>query len=518
MLPCILNAQALLEIQNLEITKKNPAIFVLDLVEDDIVEIEYNRLDGDITKLSYDVINVHYQDYIAQSVKRGSSDFKADETGRFKIEFKSTSNVTISLGIYKSPALDIPPGGSAQLIEVRGIRIPNEKDVSKQLRITYILGEGDQISFMSGDSKAQIIKAELVEAAEYKDLSSQPTFSVTRDARYNIRFYPSPPEKTGFNKILDKLRKKNFQLENLSINVTKAPDESLYSSSGSGSQLDSEEGNSGDQSQNADGGIDYGAILAQNQESSNNTMEIMRQQLAEGKASNDDMLQLMANIEVRNEMLRKEQEERRIRPRYYIRNESLKPVVYDSLFPSRDYSMIESTNKKCYELNFHREDEFLNQIYYYVYAADKDTIDAIIDKQDYERGRNGNRLLWDQIAINIFNAVVPKDGSFSMDPNNNPRRNVSPPLIQEHPEIFVEDIEFAILDQNNRDRFMKNEGYFSPYGVQKTNVQVELGVMDFIDTKEYLKYACFKNNNKSTKVRFGFRAFAIRKENRNTDF
>ena len=84
-------------------------------------------------------------------------------------------------------------------------------------------------------------------------------------------------------------------------------------------------------------------------------------------------------------------------------------------------------------------------------------------------------------------------------------------------DLFVEDVDFAILDNQNKERFLQNKPYISYYNVDEKFLQGKIGTMDFIETKDVPKYACFKNNNKSTKVYFGIRFFAINKQNQNFD-
>ena len=88
------------------------------------------------------------------------------------------------------------------------------------------------------------------------------------------------------------------------------------------------------------------------------------------------------------------------------------------------------------------------------------------------------------------------------------------PLVQEYTDRLYEDIEFAVVDEVNKERFMRGEPY-TPYAQLTSGVNVTsfFGFARVPGMKETL-YLCMSNNNRisSVHVNFQFQTFQIEQE------
>ncbi len=480
----------LVEIGSIKVSKSYPASFVLDLERNDIVTVKYtlNGGNADLSELSVIVYDLNQQEEVKiNTFNRSGRDFLAPYDGKYRVDFIYNGKGS---GIFKQRSLDLAlsldlegyggmkEGESKEVLHATNCVI--EETESNGLKLKYFLTKGDKITISSQDSKAAFLKLKVLQLAKVYSVSGTVVINIPADGTYSFTFYLEEAEDGSLFNLKDLISKSDYLFNDLSIYIEKAIDfAALNKANSQNSNTNATPNANSDDLFNNSDNSDAG-------EAGNGLGFDLEKLLANGNKSSEESQKLM--IEAINAM-----QESLNKKNVRIEITSIPGEISMKLEPEFNFSNNE--HRKCELIKLQPTD--FNIWFYWVGVGEG--AEKAYEEHNSEITNIYKKSLADAAAEHIYG----KFGNPSMG-----RKNPSFPDEQKYGQYLFEDAEYAVVDFNNRIKFLAGERY------QKMNQPTKRTSYITSDNgisgrSESDIFFCACNNNKATPVKILFKFFSI---------
>lgn len=488
-------AGKIVDIASIKVSKSYPASFVIDLEKGDIITVKYAKVGGkaDIAKMTVQVIDLNKQDeVVAASFQRSGRDFLAPYDGKFRIDFtyngKSgllrTRYLDISLSIDLDGFDGLEEGESREMLHCVSCTI--EDSEQNAFRMNYFLNKGDKMVISSADSKAPFLKLKVTQLAKMFSLGGPTTITVPKDGIYSFKFYlEEDSENAGLFNWKELLQQNDFLFNDLSIFRERAIDmEALARKAAENNSNNSEDllSNSDDpNSEETDPfkAFDFEAIMADQSKSAEERNRLYLEAMREQQTL---MLEIANRKNIRVDV------------------SSIPGDIEMDLEPEFNFATDKRAgNRQCQEIAIQPTDF---DVWFYWIGVGNEAEKAYDEHNDniYEIY---NAPLSTVAAENIY-------ATLSQNPNAKKRKNPGFPTEVSFPDYLYEDVEYAIVDFNNKQKFLAGQRYskLNSPSRKTTYVTADNGFSVKAPMGAEM-YFCACNNNKATPIHIFFKYFAI---------
>jgi len=452
-----------LDIQNVCLNKNKPATFLIFLQKDESIITNFSLSSNNKQSVLAD-ISTKLIDLKSGEIRsfRSGQNIIVNNTGNFKLEFSANKQILINVNITKSN--DEESNAKLDVLKVNKCFIEEKKSGKPNFKQTIPLKANDQITISSSDPKASMLACYMPRTGETFFVKDKPTIEILDDGNYSIEFYVDRGSvgwliqaKEGIG-----LDSKDFYFSDLIITRSRA---SAISS------------NSQKQESNIKEAFNPSVML---ENSSKQFKEIMEKGELDAAARNKMMEDLIGILGKKDTLL----------------NTILGvPTSIMEEVPAKLNYV--KTNKIVKELEI---DESAAFWMFWIGTGDG-ALAAFKDKNQKSLNERSKPI------FKVFSEKICKAQNLSIS---------TFPLQQEYPDEIYEDIEFAILDETNKDRFLRGEQY-TPFSelTYGRGINSSFGFAKVPDQKNIL-YLCMANNNRVSPVQVSFQlqTFQIEQEYR----
>lgn len=496
-------SETIFNVKSLKLAAGYPAEFLLDLEQGDNLTVTYKQVggNGDFNKLKVYVVDLNQiEETIVKEFKNRSDYIRVPTTGLYKLVFeykaknkfswRRSKYVMLSVKAESLQLQELGAGESRQMIRIGNLALDDEKQNSFKLAIN--LNSGDKLYISSGDQKASFVKMNVIQLGINKFISSVSTLDITRDGVYSFEFYlEENKEATGiYQTLASLLSNSDVNFTDLVITRERAVKGSVSYNNNSGNIYGDSSSSDADAASATNVAEDdpnarFQAILEQMQSSSDGSSE-----------TSAAIVQLMQEQQkMYAEMLnKKEVVEVTPMPRSVIKL-SLDPK---SNF-SKNVGMVKA-NRVCELLNLKGAGTY-NLWFYWLGVGEKAEEAFEIEKDKYAN-YNQKNLIQQKVEYLYFSN------------NDQPElAGINPPLPrqtdQKYQSYFSEDVEYAVVDYVNSQRFLKGENFVKMNSSSFKYVSTDEGIAFKPPTPKEEYFICMANNNKNTKIDVFFAYFLI---------
>ena len=440
-----------LEIQNVSLSKDKPATFLGFFQKDETITINYSLSNNskqavlaDITTKLIDLKSGEIRSF------RSGQNITVNNTGNFKIEFSSTKQVALNINAFKS--IDNEGIGKLEVLKLNKCFIDEKKNGKPNFKQTIQLKANDQLSISSSDPKSSMLVCYIPRTGETYLVKDKPLIDILDDGNYSIEFYIDRGSVSWLKQAKEGigLDGKDFYFSD--INVSRIRQSANTAQTKSAEVAKKEAFNP--------------AVML---ESSNKQFkEIMEKGELDAEARNKMMADLIGILAKKDTLV----------------NTLLgPPTAFNEEVPAKLNYV--KTNKVVKELEI---DESAAFWMFWIGTGDGAEL-AFKDKNQKTMNERTKPI------FKIFSEKIIKAQNISIS---------TFPMQQEYPEGLYEDIEFAIVDELNKDRFLRGEPY-SPFTELTCgkSITTSFGFAKVPESKNQL-YLCMANNNKVSPVQVNF--------------
>ena len=502
-----LRADVLLDVKSFKVSKNYPADFLFDLLEDDNVILSFNKVGGnvDVSKVVVQVIDLNdIEETVLDEFRIPSGNLRIPSDGKYLIRFQYTGkDITLkgrrfgnfSLKVESLDTEKLQPGEFRNVMQLNSIAI--DDDSENALKVIFKVKKGDIISFSSADPKSSIVKVYLQQLGKTGFVNSLSQVVATQDNYFTCNIFLSDnDDPVNLYNVRELLKNGDLLFTDLIISQQR-PAQPLSTSAAIAANS------------NSGGAYNDGSSSGSSAEEESNPYDNYLTQLQEQQANGSDnsaaiaqALQNSANLsaETLNSMIEymkesskpKEQVDVFTIPQADI-NVSLGPA--GNLFKKNKNASF--PNRYCQELALPGTN--FNKWFYWIGVGDK-AGEAFEEEVDRFSTRNGGRKQLTQVKAEYF---------YYMNDPNNSRFNPSFPNPRNYPAYFKEDVEFAILDDVNKDRFLNGLKYKTiNYRKSKLVTSDEYWAIS-PPNSDVIYWICLCNDNERTPIDVTFKYFTI---------
>ena len=486
-------AGEIVNVASIKVSKNYPASFVLDLESQDIVTVNYAQIGGaaDVNQLVVQIIDLNQQDEeVINSFNRSGRDFLADYDGKYRIDFiyqgsgglLRQKNLNLSISIDLDGFDGLEEGEAREILSTTNCVI--EDTEAKALKLRYFLNKGDKVRISSNDSKAGLLKLKITQLAKMYSISGGTEITIPSDGTYSFNFFLDGDDNQSLLNLKEILSRDDFLFRDLSIYRERAFDFSAVNTASAGAS-ETQNGDDGlfggtDSSDPAAPFDPYGGID-------------VAQLLADGNKSTAEQSQIfMEAIAKQQEMMTEMMNRKNITTEIY----STPSDIELRLEPEFNFSS-DNGNRKCEEIllppsNF--------DIWFYWVGVGEEAEKAL-DEHNTEITRVFKKPLSEAAAEHIY-------GKFSGSAVV--KRNPSFPDEAKYSKYLFEDAEYAIVDYNNRNKFLAGQrvSKLNQASRKSRYITSDNGISGRLGDDQTI-YFCSCNNNKATPVNVFFRYYTI---------
>lgn len=498
-----LHGEVLLNIQSFKVAKDHPAEFLVDLKQDDKIILSLRQVGGNIDsdKAFVQVVDLNnIEEEILDEFGTSTGQSRIPYDGKYKIRviytgkgltLRGWQHGLFSLKVESLKTTKQKPGEFREILQATNLAI--DDDSENALKLLLNVNRGDKISISSVDPKASIIKYELLQLAKTGFVSNFTTIEADRDITLTLILYLAENNdgKSIYN-ISELIKRGDIQVEDLVISLEKKPKMLTTSQNSNADPYGNNQ-----QKSNSEPETDPYAMLMESisssQENANEQNQNYAELIASGQMNQAEVFEKMAKA---IEEMNKEKEYVIINPGDMGEIEvELGPA--DNLFKTSKNKP--SSSRSCHELVLRSTH---NQWFYWVAVGDKAEDIFEENNEKYYKSTGQTKTLTKAKAEYIY---------YMQDPT---KRLSDPDFPTEvmYPDAFVEDVEYAVVDEFNRTRFLKGQRYNKLNYRPKQFVTVDQGFTFTPFSTDEIYHVCFSNNNKRTPIKVYFRYFTINAE------
>lgn len=506
LLPFIGFSENLLDIQSVKIAKGYNAEFLFDLEADDNFTVSHTILDG---SGNHDDLRIYLLDLnqleeeVLHKFENRSDYIRIPSTGLYKLVFeyagggglswRRSKYLNISVKVSSIETEELQSGESRQILRVANL--PLDTDPDNPFRIIYELSKGDKLYFSSGDNKAPFVKLNILQLGIGKFINSLNTVEIPKDGYYTFDFYfEDNSEATGIYQTLSSLLSSDdINLSDLNITREKDMSASNTFTQQAGSIYDNSSENNSDGS-GGENGED------EEEEDPMATYKALMEQMSNSNSSAEENQQAMIELMAAQAKIMEEASKKR----EYVEISTLaKPVISMTIDPTTNFAEnvgVTPANRKCEPLNL--KGAGLYNIWFYYIAVGEKAEEAFEKEKERYASYSRNNIIQKKAEYVYYS----NSGDQAKAGTNPPLPKASDP---EYREYFNEDVEYAVVDYYNSQRFLLGENYSKLNSSRHKYVTTDEGI-SFIPTSPDVEYfICMCNNNKSTAIKVFFTYFTI---------
>ena len=454
------------DVQSAAVDKNKPILVLAAMNKGEFLKINYGLASGSsglVSDVSVRVTDMKGGEI--RSIKTGAS-IRADNTANFKIEFSAPKYMKLDIKASKTGDDDTEVAGKRDLLKLSKCFIDEKKSGKPNFQQTVRLKAGDQLAIGSSDPKAAVLTCYMRRTGETYSVKDKPVIDIPDDGNYTLEFYVDRGS-VGWLKQAKEgigLDGKDFYFSDLTVSRIRptAPGKAVPAAPGEKAVAKKEEFNP--------------ALLIES--SSKQLKEVMEKNQLDQDAQAKLMADLIGGL---------------------MRKDTLMKSVLGVPNPINEDVPAKLNYVKTNKIA--RELEIDESAHYWVFwIGTGDGAEAAYKDKNLRTITDRSKSIFQIFADIILKGKSPNTSLF--------------PLVQEYPEGLSEDIEFAVVDEANKERFMRGEPY-SPYAqmTSKVNVTSFFGFAKVPDMKQTL-YLCLSNNNRISPVHvnFQFVTFVIEPE------
>jgi len=456
----------ILDLQCVYVDKGRSAVFLINLDKGDFVSTSWVLGKG--SKAANSDLEVKLIDLTSNEIRylAHQKALRADNKGKYKVEFNSKKLAYLDLKISKSndPTLESP--GSVTHLKSNAIFIDEKKSNEPAFKQVLKLKAGDQVAISSADPKANLLQCYLPRTGEVFAVKDKPVIEITDDGNYSFEFYVDRNSPGLFKRLKEEvgLDSKNFYFSDLSLIRTRPAIASNPTTATTG------------------------AATTKTQEAFNPTALI--------ESSNKQLAEMME----RSKMDNAEREK-------FLEEMANRFMMKDTAYTSNLGASMNIKKEVSGELNYAKGNRIaekleIDQGHYWIYWLG---VGDGGEKAFKEKNQAAMETGQGKSIFKLFSERIIK---------NQPTNSSLFPTVEQFPSELFEDVEYAILDEINKNHFLRGEPY-TPFDALTQGIEVttHFGFAKVPDGKQEL-YLCVANNNKMSPVNvfFQYQTFQIEQE------
>ncbi len=497
-----LKAEVLLDIKSFKLAKKYPAEFQFNLKQGDNFIMSFSKVSGNLdpSQVKIEVIDLNnVEEEVLGDFRIPTGNVRIPSDGIYVVRFTYLGRDLSLQGrrfgnfSFRAESLqteELKPGEFRNIMQVTSIAIDN--DIDNAMKLVLDLKEGDRVSFSSADPKASIVKVNLQQLGRTAFVNSLTNEIATRDMKLTVTLYLADNDEA-------------FNIYNLNVNELLKNDDLLFTDLGIGIER---------QQNNIMGGGDlYSTTVPSSSEETQSNepdpyaamIEQMQAQAEAGSQSYQAMLEQMQN----DNSLSDEYQAKLLE----ILLESTKEKEYVEVYAAGGTDIevdlgpegnLFKKNKNATKESRHCEELSIrpgvyNKWFYWIGVGENAGETFVLESEKFSKLNGGRKELIQAKAEYYY---------FMGDPQN-PRVNPPFPNLRNYPKYFTEDVEFAIVDLQNKDKFLRGIPYRKVNISRAEYIKVDSGWTITPPNPDTLYYVCFHNNNERTPIKLVFKYFTI---------
>lgn len=498
------DAAVLLDVKSFKVSKNYPAEFLFDLTEGDNLILSFNKVGGnvDVSKVAVEVIDLNdIEETVLDQFRIPSGNLRIPSDGKYLIRlsysgkditFKGRKFGNFSLKVESLNTEKLKGGEFRNVLQLNSIAIDDDQE--NALKVIFKVKKGDIITFSSADPKSSIVKVYLQQLGKTGFVNSLSQIIAPQDYYLSCNiFLADNDDPVNLYNVRELLKNGDLLFTDLVI-TQERPAKALLASNTvnpDGSGGSSSTSSSGTEASSSNPYDDY---LAQLQEQQNAGADNSSAIAAALQNSADLSAETLDNM---IEYLKESTKPKEIVDVFTIPQADIKVTLGPAGNLFRKNKNASFSNKHCQELALPGTN--FNKWFYWV-GVGKKAGEAFEEEVERFSTRNGGRKQ--------LTAAKAEYIYYMNDPENS-RFNPSFPSTKNYPAYFSEDVEYAIVDDVNKDRFLRGENYlFNNYRKSKY-VTVDESWSISPPNSDTIYWICFCNNNERTPVDVIFKYFTI---------
>lgn len=490
-----IQAQNLVNINQIRVSKDYDASFVLDLYSNDVVTVQYSKNGGkaNIEDIVVRVIDLNLQEpRVLDEFKSSGKKFKAPYDGKYRVDFIYVGKggirlireryLDLKIKIDNDGYFELEDGETREIFHAFKCVIDEGRE--NALQMTYYLTKGDRITIESADQKSAFLQLYIQQLGKNFSVSNGSIIEITKDNYYTFFFYLKESEGSLLN-LRELLENDEILFQDLSIYREKAisfdPSSTAtnigneYNSGGTGQ--DENEGESEEDAfqQNF---LDIQKMMENSNNSSAETTKMIAEMMMEMQKRQEEM---MNKKNVRTEVFATEFDEEFL------------------LEPELNFA-VQNGNRQCKELSIFNT----NYQFWFYWVGVGDQASKAFEEQNNKITQSFRKSLGNAFAEHLYFKYAPEE-------NSKTKRQPQFPDENDFSNYLSEDIEYAIVDLRNKTAFENGDRYTKKNSSSRVGkfITSDYGLCPKPLNPDETLYFCAHNNNKTTAVNVYFKYFLI---------
>ena len=494
-----LNAEVLLDIKSFKLSKKYPAEFQFNLKEGDNFILSFSKVSGNLdpSQVDIQVIDLNnIEEEILGDFRIPAGSVRIPSDGIYVVRFtykgKDLSLQGRRFGnfSFRAESLqteDLKPGEFRNILQATSLAI--DDDIDNAMKIILDVEAGDRISFSSADPKSSIVKINIQQLGRTAFVNTMSGIIVPKDNKLTVSiFLADNDDPINLYNVRELLSNDDLLFTDLVIDIERKQSNIMGGGDLYNSTVPLQEESTTDE-------IDpYSSIIEQ-----------MQAQQAAGSQNYQAMLEDMQNnqnlsAESQSKLLEILLESTKEKEYVEVYTQEMKEIEVNlgpegNLFKKNKNSTPE--NRSCTELLLRGAN--YNKWFYWIAVGEeaKETFELESEKFSKQNGRRKELI------------QAKGEYYYYMGDSENARLNPPLPNLRNYSNYFTEDVEYAVVDAVNKDKFLKGLPYRQENISRSKFVFVDSGWAISPPNAEVIYHVCFRNNNQRTPIKVVFKYFTI---------
>ena len=499
-----LRAEVLLDIKSFKLSKKYPAEFQFNLKEGDNFILSFSKVSGNLdpSQVDIQVIDLNnIEEEVLGDFRIPTGNVRIPTDGIYIVRFRYTGKDLSLSGrrfgnfSFKAESLqtdEIKPGEFRNLLQVTSIAM--DDDVDNAMKLILDVEAGDRITFSSADPKSSIVKVNLQQMGQTAFVNSLSNVIIPKDMRLTVTLFLSEnDDPINIYNVRELLKNDDLLFSDLVIGIERKQNNimgggDLYSSN---IPISNENNSNGDGTNEVD---PYSSILEQlqsQQEAGSQSYQAMLEDMQSNQNLSAEMQAILMETLIENT---------REKERVEVYTQGMNDIELvlgpeGNLFKNNKNAS--SDSKECVELLL-RVNNY-NKWFYWIAVGENAKETFEMESEKYSRQNGGRKQLIQAKGEYYY---------YMGDPENQ-RMNPPLPNMRNYSKYFSEDVEFAVVDATNKDRFLDGLSYEQKNISRAKYISVDSGWSINPPNPDVQYFVCFHNNNQRTPIKVIFKYFTI---------
>ena len=498
-----LSAEVLLDIKSFKLSKKYPAEFQFNLNQGDNLILSFSKVSGnlDASQVDIQVIDLNnIEEEILGDFRIPTGSVRSPSDGIYVVRFiyrgKDLSIQGRRFGnfSFRAESLqteELKPGEYRNVMQVTSIAI--DDDIDNAMRLILDVEAGDRISFSSADPKSSIVKVNLQQLGKTAFVNSLASVIIPKDLKLTVTlFLADNDDPINLYNVRELLKNDDLLFSDLVIGIERKQNTIM-----GGGDLYSPSIPIKEESTGSSGGNEadpYAALIEQmqsQQQAGSQNYQAMLDDMKNNQNLSAEMQAVLLETLIENT---KEKESVEV----YTQGMNDIEIVLGpegNLFKNNKNSS--SDSRHCSELLLRGTN--YNKWFYWIAVGENAKETFEIESEKFSRQNGGRKQL----------VQAKGEYYYYMGDPENPRINPPLPNLRNYGNYFTEDVEYAVVDFDNKELFLKGLKYRQENISRSKYVLVDSGWAINPPNPDVQYFVCFHNNNERTPVKVIFKYFTI---------